>query len=185
MPRFISRLFALALLLGIFASPLLGNGASVVGAQDAATPCAPLTEEEATAFATAQFAAWNAHDVDAVLAQYDPSAISHFGIGFDSEGIDEIGAWQTAFFEAFPGVHGTIDRVWVAGDTVIVRYIAIGIQEADFMGIPASQDTVTWTGINVYQLACGKIVEQWGEADHFGRIEQQGVIPVGSPEAGA
>ena len=89
-----------------------------------------------------------------------------------------------AFFAAFPGVHGTVDRVWLAGDTIIVRYIAIGIQEGDFMGVPASQTTVTWTGINIYQLECVKIVEQWGEADHFGRIEQQGVIPVASPTAG-
>ena len=59
MPRFMSRLVGLVMLLAVLASPMLARG-TVVVAQDAATPCPAPTEEEATAFATAYFNAWNA-----------------------------------------------------------------------------------------------------------------------------
>ncbi len=182
MSRFMSRLLGFAILLAMVASPMLARG---VVAQEAATPCPVPTEEEATAFVTNWAAAWNAHDAGAVAALYAPDALFHWGIGVDAEGTDEIQTSVADFFTAFPGIHVTVDRVWQAGDTVIIRYIAIGIQETDYMGVPASQETVTWTGINVAQLACGQAVEQWGEADHFGRIQQQGALPLGSPVAEA
>jgi predicted ester cyclase len=90
---------------------------------------------------------------------------------------------MTAFMGAFSGLHTTVDQVWIAGDTVIVRWINIGVQETDYMGVPPSRETVTWTGISVFRLECGKAVEAWTEADHFGRIQQQGVVPVTAPEA--
>ncbi len=180
MPRFISRLFGFALLLAVIASPMLTRGTI---AQDA-TPCPPLTEEEAAAWATANFTAWNSHDSAQVTALYTPDAIHHWGIGVDSEGSEEFAAALDAFFAAIPGVRGTIDQVWLAGDTVIIRWIAIGIQEGDFMGVPGSLDTVTWTGINIMRLDCGLVAESWSEADHFGRLEQMGLIPI-APEAEA
>jgi steroid delta-isomerase-like uncharacterized protein len=177
-----SRVIGIALLLAVVASPLLIRGTV---AQDAATPCPALTEEDAAAWATAYVTAWNSHDPANVMALYAPDAIHHWGIGVDAEGADELTASFTNFLAAFPGIHLTADKVWLAGDTVIIRWIAIGIQETDFMGIPASKDTVTWTGINIQQLECGVTVESWSEVDHFGRIQQQGALPVASSAAEA
>lgn len=143
-----------------------------------------MTEEDAATWATAWASAWNSHDAAQVAALYAPDAIHHWGIGVDSTSAAEMETAAAAFFTAFPGIHVTVDRVWLSGDTVIIRWIAIGVQEADFMGIPASQTTVTWTGINIQQIECGLISEAWSEADHFGRIEQQGTIVVEpAPEA--
>lgn len=182
MSRFMSRVFGLALLLAVIASPLLVRGTV---AQDAATPCPALTEEEGTALATAYIAAWNAKDTAALVALHTPDTLRHWGIGVDSEGADELAASLDAFFAAFPGAHATLDQVWIAGDTVIFRYISLGIQEEDYMGFPASQETTTFTGITVLRLDCGLVAETWAEADHLGRLQQQGAIPVASPEAEA
>ena len=182
MSRFMSRVIGLALLLAVVASPMLMRGTV---AQDAATPCPALTEEDAAAWAAAWITAWNSHDPANVAALYAPDAIHHWGIGVDAEGADELTTSFANFLTAFPGIHLTADRVWLAGDTVIIRWIAIGIQETEFMGIPASKDTVTWTGINIQQIECGVTVESWSEVDHFGRIQQQGDLPVSSPEADA
>ena len=160
-----------------------GSAIGTIAAQDAATPCPALTDQDATAWTGAWAAAWNAHDPAGVVALYSPSAVHHWAIGVDSVGADELTASLTTFFTAFPGVHITVDRVWLAGDTIVVRWIATGVQETEFMGIPASQTTVTWTGINILQIACGLATESWSEADHFGRIEQQGAIPVAGAEA--
>ncbi len=187
MQRFMSRFFALALLLALAATPFVAHGSMTgsAAAQDAATPCAALTEADANAWAAAWTTAWNSHDVADIMALYAPDTVHHWGIGTDSTSADELTAATSAFLAAFPGIHLTIDRVWLAGDTVIIRWIAIGIQETDFMGIPASEKTATWTGINIHQLECGLSVESWSEVDHLGRVQQQGMLPLASPEAEA
>jgi predicted ester cyclase len=105
----------------------------------------------------------------------------HWGIGTDTEGKEGFAEAVGGLLAAFPSLHFTADQIWVADDTVIVRWIDIGVQELEFNGIPPSQETVTWTGISIFRIECGKAVEGWAEADHFGRIQQQGVIP--APEA--
>lgn len=179
--RTLSR--SLGTLFAALACAALLVGSPAVIAQEA-TPCAPLTDEEAAAWVTTYFNAWNSNDPEQVIAHYAPDAIHHWGLGVDSEGADEMTTSLDAFFTAFPGVRATIDRVWVSGDTVIARWISIGIQEGDFLGVPGSQDTVTWTGINIWQLDCGIVTESWSEADNFGRLQQMGLIPI-APEAEA
>jgi steroid delta-isomerase-like uncharacterized protein len=175
----VRRIAALGLFFVALALPL---GAHFAVAQDA-TPCPPLTQEEAEAWVQGYYAAWNAHDAAATASFMAPDYVHHWGIGIDVEGVD---AFQTSlenFIAAFPGLHATVDRIWVTEDSVVIRWIDIGVQEQEFMGVPPSQETVTWTGLSIFRLECGKAVEGWTEADHFGRIEQQGVIPVATPEA--
>lgn len=173
--RTLSR--SIAALVATLAFAALLAGSPVVVAQDA-TPCPPLTEEDALAWASTYIGAVNANDAAQVAALYGEDAIHHWGIGVDSEGSGEIATSFDAFFGAFPGIHLTLDRAWVAGDTVVIRWIAIGMQEGDFMGVPGALVTTTWTGINIFQLDCGLVVESWSETDHFSRLEQMGLIPI-------
>jgi len=179
MQRFLPRLVLLGLLIGLFALPMSPSHA---GAQEA-TPCAPMSADEAAAWITGFYAARNAQDQELIASFLSDDFIYHWGIGIDAQGADDFTTSMTAFMTAFPGLHTTVDQVWIADDSVIVRWINIGIQEVDYMGIPPSDQTVTWTGISVFRLECGKAVEAWTEADHFGRIQQQGVLPVASPES--
>ena len=47
-----------------------------------------------------------------------------------------------------------------------------------FMNIPASNQTITFTGISIYRIANGKIVEHWANMDLFGMLVQMGAIPM-------
>jgi predicted ester cyclase len=46
------------------------------------------------------------------------------------------------------------------------------------MGIPATGKHVTVTGIVIYRIARGMIVESWEEFDQMGMMQQLGMIPV-------
>ncbi len=173
------RLVLLGLLIGLFALPA---SASHALAQEA-TPCAPMSADEVTAWVTGFYAARNAQDQELIASFLSDDFVYHWGIGIDAQGVEEFTTSMTGYMNAFPGLHTTVDQVWIADDSVTVRWINIGVQETDYMGIPPSDQTVTWTGISVFQLECGKAVEAWTEADHFGRIQQQGVLPPTSPEA--
>ena len=44
---------------------------------------------------------------------------------------------------------------------------------------------MTWTGINLYSLACGRIAAVWSEVDALGRIPQvTGTATGATPAAG-
>jgi steroid delta-isomerase-like uncharacterized protein len=78
---------------------------------------------------------------------------------------------------AFPDGQTTTDDLIAEGDKVVERFTFAGTQKGDFMGIPASGKRVTVTGMSVFRIANGKIVEHWGENDGLGLLMQVGAMP--------
>jgi hypothetical protein len=86
----------------------------------------------------------------------------------------------------FPDVTHTVDDVIAQDDRVVIRYTAVGTQTGPFQGLPPGDRQVSWTGINIYRFACGRIVEVWSEVDCLGRLTQllrAGAVefPTGAP----
>jgi len=77
-----------------------------------------------------------------------------------------------ALFTGFPDVQHEVEEVITDGDLVVVRYTATGTHEGEFQGYAPAGKPVTWTGINIYRIACGRIAETWSEVDALGRIAQ-------------
>jgi predicted ester cyclase len=67
--------------------------------------------------------------------------------------------------EAFPDIQVRVEDVIAGGDRVAVRFTAAGTQMAPFFGIPATGRHVEWTGIAIYRIADGRIVEAWWAGD--------------------
>ena len=78
---------------------------------------------------------------------------------------------------AFPDGRTTTDDLVAEGDKVVERFTFVGTQKGDFMGIPASGKQVRVTGMSIFRIANGKIVEHWGENDGMGLLAQLGVLP--------
>ena len=63
--------------------------------------------------------------------------------------------------------------LWITQDEYVVeRYTATGTQDGPLGDLPASGRTATWTGINIFRIECGKIVEVWSEVDALSRNAQ-------------
>lgn len=84
------------------------------------------------------------------------------------------------FFTGFPDLAVSSEEMIAEGDKVMSRYRWHGTQRGAFFGIPATDKQVTVTGISMYRIADGKIVEEWWQEDLLGLMQQLGVIP--SPE---
>jgi predicted SnoaL-like aldol condensation-catalyzing enzyme len=67
----------------------------------------------------------------------------------------------------------TIEDVIAETDKVAVRAISTCTQES-FFGIPARGQQQTFTATFIHQIAEGKIVETWRNADDLGRVMQLG-----------
>jgi steroid delta-isomerase-like uncharacterized protein len=70
----------------------------------------------------------------------------------------------------------TLDLI-AEGDKVVERFTLVGTHKGDFMGIPASGKSVRVTGMSIFRIANGKIVEHWGENDAMSLLIQLGVLP--------
>jgi predicted ester cyclase len=64
------------------------------------------------------------------------------------------------------------------GDRVVKRFTLRGTHTGDFNGIPPTGKQITFEGIDILQLADGKISEIWIAYDMLGVLQQLGVIPV-------
>jgi steroid delta-isomerase-like uncharacterized protein len=81
------------------------------------------------------------------------------------------------FFSAFPDLRVTADDVLSEGDKVVCRYTWHGTHRGDFFGVPATSRRVTVSGMSVYRVAGGKIVEEWWLEDLLGLMQQLGAVP--------
>lgn len=83
----------------------------------------------------------------------------------------------TAYRNAFPDLHFTIDQQIAEGNTVVTRWTAHGTHNSELAGIPATGKRTTVVGLGVDRIENGKIVESWGLFDQFGMLQQLDVIP--------
>ncbi len=79
--------------------------------------------------------------------------------------------------EAFPDFHVTIEDLIADEHKVVARLTARGTQCGPFMGMPATSQSATWSGIRIFRLVNSKIVEHWGVWDSLGMMQQLGAVP--------
>jgi steroid delta-isomerase-like uncharacterized protein len=89
----------------------------------------------------------------------------------------------SAYRNAFPDLHFTIDQQIAEGDTVVTRWTAVGTHKGELAGIPATGKPATVIGLGVDRIENGKIVESWGLFDQLGMLQQLGVIPAPTQSA--
>jgi len=111
---------------------------------------------------------------DEVLAS---NFVAHFPGHEPLQGIDAFRQFTSAFFTAFPDLETTIEDLIAEGDKVAVRQTWRGTHTSDFLHIPPTGKQVTFTSIEVYRVAGGKLAEEWVELDMFGLLQQLGAMP--------
>ena len=89
------------------------------------------------------------------------------------------GAKRTAsiYRAGFSDLQITVEDQIAEGDKVVTRWTAVGTQDGDLAGLPASGRRATVTGITIDRIEGGKIVESWGNWDTLGMMQQLGAVP--------
>jgi predicted ester cyclase len=180
------RRFAIRVAAAVLALALITMGAEGVTQSAAAQTGTPAVctatgaENEATARRWFEEAI-NGADLSVIDEIVLADAIHHAGTFPDGEGPDAIEAVLGALLAGFPNTRHTVEQVIVHDDMVVVRWQAEGTHAGDFQGYAATGKTVTWTGINIFRMECGRIAESWSEIDGLGRLMQLGVWGTPTP----
>ena len=150
---------------------LFGSLTLPVGAVQDVTPaaeCVATTPEENAELARAYWAegVWGPQGKIAEIVS--PDEVHHWGIAGTTHGFDEFAERWALFNTAFPDLKFNVDVVSATDDMAATAWTATGTQEGEWQGIAPTDKKVSWTGINVFSIACGQITESWGEADHIG-----------------
>jgi steroid delta-isomerase-like uncharacterized protein len=77
----------------------------------------------------------------------------------------------------FPDLQEDLQDIVASGDTVATRWILTGSQQQEFMGIPASGQTIRVEGMNFYRLKDGRVTDMWSQYDGVALMQQTGVLP--------
>jgi len=79
---------------------------------------------------------------------------------------------------AFPDYHETIEDWIVAEDKIVTRWTFRGTHTGSpYFGILATGRPVIGTGIDIFRLENGKLIEHWAEVDLLGIMSQLGKDP--------
>jgi len=97
------------------------------------------------------------------------------GVASDLEGYKQT---VTNLCAPFADIHSITEDMVAEEDKVAVRWTWRGThKKGEVMGIAPTGKQVAITGISILHIVVGKIMEEWGEMDMLGMMQQLGAFP--------
>lgn len=121
---------------------------------------------------------FNKENLSLVDELFATNFVQHVSVG-GTQGIMDREGFKQSVIMLRNAFHSrvTIEDEIAEGDKVVIRWTAYGTHTGQYLGIPATGRSVTYTGIGIARIADGKIVELWVNVDQLGLMQQLGVIP--------
>lgn len=169
--------------LTLVAIGVFGAGAGIGVAQDS-TPCAETTSDQNKAF----ILEWNTEVFQNGNEAYARDTMADdyrhvWGIGNETTGLEPFFERLDLFHTAFPDMTITVDHVLAEDDLVALAWTVTATHEGDWLGIPPTGTEATWSGKNVFQIECGKLVMSSSTSDHLSLLTQLGAAPAAATPA--
>src|SRR6185503_7558435 len=77
----------------------------------------------------------------------------------------------------FPDIQWTLEEMIAEGDMVAARFTMRGTHRGDFFGVPPTEKPIVVQAMNFYRLSGGQFVEERGQPDLLGLLQQIGAAP--------
>jgi len=117
--------------------------------------------------------------VDEICMQCVPSFVVIQGVADPPpQGLEGVKGLIGVLRTAFPDLKFTIEGPIAEGDQVATRLTVRGTHLGEFMGIPATGKQMAVSGVSIWRLADGKLVNEWVNWDSLAMMQQLGVVPV-------
>jgi steroid delta-isomerase-like uncharacterized protein len=77
----------------------------------------------------------------------------------------------------FPDIQWTLEEMVAEGDKVAARFTMRGTHRGAFFGVPPTGKIIAAQAMNIYRLTGGQFVEEHGQPDMLGLLQQIGAVP--------
>jgi steroid delta-isomerase-like uncharacterized protein len=136
-----------------------------------------MSNEQNEAVVRRTFDAFNTGDVSAADEIIAADAVAH-DPAQPEEAHGPEGFRQTIelYRSAFPDLQFTLDEVFSDGDLVCTRWSTAATHDGDLMGIPATGNSISGSGISIDRVVDGKVAESWVQWDNLGLMQQIGAF---------
>jgi predicted ester cyclase len=79
----------------------------------------------------------------------------------------------------------TLDLLIAEGDLVMGRWSTRGTHTGEWAGVSPTGKRAVFSGVNIFRITNGKVVELWNHRDDLGLMEQLGAsVHAGYPDQG-
>lgn len=89
--------------------------------------------------------------------------------------LTELSALSNGYFSAFHDTRVTIEDLIAKDNKIIIRFTFQGVHKGALQDIKPTGKKVVISGIAIYCMANGKIVEEWEVFDEIGMMRQLGM----------
>jgi steroid delta-isomerase-like uncharacterized protein len=79
----------------------------------------------------------------------------------------------------FPDVQWTLEEMVAEGDKVAARFTMRGTHRGPFFGVPPTGKPIIVQAMNFYRIRNGQFIEEHGQPDLLGLLQQIGAAPKG------
>jgi len=77
----------------------------------------------------------------------------------------------------FPDIQWTLEEMIAEDDKVAARFTMRGTHQGSFFGVPPTGKTIAVQAMNFYRLSAGQFIEERGQPDLLGLLQQIGAVP--------
>jgi predicted ester cyclase len=82
-----------------------------------------------------------------------------------------------ALTQAFPDFQYEVHLTFAEGDRVAQHLVAHGTMKGEFLGMPPTGKSATWTESHMARIVNGKFVDHWANIDQVAMMQQLGLMP--------
>ncbi len=120
---------------------------------------------------------WNGDDPAVIAGIAAAEVIGHPTPGETLQGRDILVQRHGGLRRIYGDPRFVVEDLIAEGDKVLLRWSFTGKHIGTIMGAEPTGKQITVGGMNLFQLADGKIVEFWVNADDLGELQQLGAVP--------
>lgn len=121
--------------------------------------------------------AWNKGNVDIMDELMAAHYARHMAISAPPLTRDGQKQRILGFRRAFPDLRLTIEDMVAEGEKVSFRLTLRGTHQGEFMRVSPTGKQIVVGAVDVARFEDGKVIEQWGQTDMLGLLQQLGAIP--------
>ena len=107
---------------------------------------------------------------------FDANVVVHVPFLEMPPGIEGLRSLYGSFPDAITDVDLNFEDQIAEGDLVVTRWSSAFTHTGVLFGVPATGKRVKQSGIMIYRIRDGKVVEQWAEANMWGLMQQLGAV---------